>query len=634
MNPDSARLRMGVLGVVVISLFAALLARLWYLQVLAAPELRVEAQQNSVRVVVTEAVRGRILDRNGKVLVDNRVVDAVTISRDEANRNPGVLARLSVVLGVPEAELRRRVDDDRFSPFKPAPIAEEVPEEKLIYIREHQADFPGVDVVALTRRNYPAGPLAAHLLGYVGEINDRELAARKDAGYKAGDTIGKSGVEAAYETELRGQPRIEKLEVDSKGQVLGVLGVQPAVPGRDVQLTVDLDAQRLAEESLAEGLERARSSWDRNTAKYFLAPAGAIVVLDPRGGSVVAMASYPSYDPREFVNGISESRFRQLQDPAGYFPLNDRALQGLYAPGSTFKLVSGLAAMRNGLVSARDTILDTGSIQVGNPPRIFRNARGQVNGRINMAQALTVSSDVFFYEMGKNLWEGRRFGPTAMQEVAVDLGLGARTGIELPFEVDGRIPTPESRRKLHDANPQAFPTRDWFTGDNMNLAVGQGEVVVTPLQLATAYATFANGGTVYAPRVAGSVLDPDRRGVRPVPVREVRRVELPPSIRQPLLDGFKGVVSDPDGTAFGAFAGFPLNRFPVAGKTGTAEVFGKQDTALFSAFAPADNPQYVVTVVMEESGFGAAAAAPVARRVLEGLAGGAPQPVQRAAGLD
>ena len=625
---------MGVLGVVVISLFAAMLARLWYLQVLAAPDLRVEAQKNSVRVLVTEAVRGRILDRNGKVLVDNRVVEAVTISRDEANRNPGVLARLSVVLAVPEAELRRRVDDDRYSPFKPAPIAEDVPEEKLIYIREHQDDFPGVEVVPRTRRNYPSGPLAAHLLGYVGEINDRELATRKDAGYKAGDTIGKSGVEASYESDLRGQPRIEKLEVDSKGQALRVLGVQPAVPGHDVQLTVDLDVQRLAEESLAKGLERARTAYDRNTAKHFLAPGGAVVVLDPRDGSVVAMASYPTFDPREFVDGISESRFRQLQDPAGYYPLNDRAIQGLYAPGSTFKLVTGLAALQKGLISARDTLLDNGSIQVGNPPRTFRNARGQVNGRIDVAQALTVSSDVFFYEMGKNLWEGRRFGQTTIQEVAGELGLGSATGIELPYEADGRIPSPETRRRLHDANPEAFPTRDWFTGDNMNLAVGQGEVAITPLQLATAYATFANGGTVYAPRVAGSILDADRQALRQVPVREVRRVQLPPAIRQPLLEGFKGVVSDPDGTAFGAFAGFPLSRLSVAGKTGTAEVHGKQDTALFTAFAPADNPQYVVTVVMEESGFGAAAAAPVARRIFDGLAGVAPQPVSRAAGLD
>jgi len=631
-NLDSSRLRMGVLGVIVISLFAAMLARLWYLQVLAAPSLRVEAQQNSVRVIVTEATRGRILDRNGKVLVDNRVADAVTVRRDELERNAGLLGRLVPVLGISEPDLRKRVDDDRYSLFKPVPVAEDVAEEKLIYIRERQADFPGVDVVSLPRRNYPGGTLAAHLLGYVGEINDRELAPRKDRGYKAGDTIGKSGAESAYEADLRGRPQVEKLEVDSRGQVLRSLGVQPAVPGNDVQLTVDLDVQLLAEESLMEGLVRARESYDPNSGRSFVAPAGAVVVLDPRDGSVVAMASFPTYDPREFVDGIREARFRELQDPAGYYPLNDRALQGQYAPGSTFKLVSGLAAMQKGLISARDTVLDGGSITVGG--RVFRNARGRVYGRLNVTRAVTVSSDVFFYQLGKNLWEVKRFGPNSMQETARALGMGAPTGIELPNEAAGRVPDKDSRKRLNQANPEAFPNGDWFTGDNMNLAVGQGELVVTPLQLATAYATFANGGTVYAPRVGRTAVDTDGRVVRTVEPKEVRRIDLPPTIRDPLLQGFEGVVTDPDGTAVGAFAGFPHSQFPVAGKTGTAEVVGKQDTALFSAFAPANDPRYVVTVVMEEAGFGSAAAAPVARRVLDGVAGLAPQPVARAGGTD
>jgi penicillin-binding protein 2 len=633
MSPENTRLRMGVLGVVVVSLFAAMLVRLWYLQVLAAPSLRVEAQQNSVRLIVTEAPRGRVLDRNGNILVDNRTVDAVTVSRDEVNRNPGLIPRLSTLLAVPEDDLRKRVEDDRFTIFKPVPVAEDVPKETLIYIREHQEEFPGVGAVQLTRRAYPHGTLAAHVLGYVGEINDRELAPRKSAGYKVGDTIGKSGVEAAYETDLRGQPQIEKLEVDSKGRVLRTLGVQPPVQGHDVQLTIDLDLQRLAEESLQQGLERSRRAYDRNTAKYFLTTAGSVVVLDPRNGAVVAMASNPTYDPREFVDGISESRFRELQDPAGNFPLNNRVLQGLYAPGSTFKLVSALAALREGVMSPRDTLVDNGSITVGGETK--RNAGGQINGRIDITRAMTVSSDVYFYEMGKRLWEARgRYGPTPMQETARDLGMGTPTGIELPFEAGGRIPDAESRKKLHDSNPEAFPTRDWYTGDNMNLAIGQGELAITPLQLANAYAVFANGGTLYAPRVASTVLDVDDKVVRQVEPRVTHTVELPPAFRQPLLAGFQGAIADPDGTAFGAFTGFPLDAFPVAGKTGTAQVSGKQDFALFTAFAPASDPRYVVSIVMEEAGFGAQAAAPVARRILEGPAGVAPQEVERAGGRD
>ena len=628
MTPESTRLRMGVLGVVIVSLFAAMLVRLWYLQVLAAPSLRVEAQQNSVRLIVTEAPRGRILDRTGKVLVDNRTVDAVTVTRDEVNRNPGLIPRLSALLAVPEEELRKRVADDRFTIFKPVPVAEDVPKETLIYIREHQEEFPGVGAVQLTRRDYPHGSLAAHLLGYVGEINDRELAPRKAAGYKVGDTIGKSGVEAAYETDLRGEPQIEKLEVDSKGRVLRTLGVQPAVQGHDVQLTIDLDLQRLAEDSLQQGLERSRRAYDRNTAKYFLTTAGSVVVLDPRDGSVVALASNPTYDPREFVDGISESRFRELQDPAGNFPLNNRVLQGLYAPGSTFKLITALAALEKGVMAPRDTLVDNGFITVGGETK--RNAGGQVNGRVDIVRAMTVSSDVYFYEMGKRMWEARgRYGPTPMQDMARSLGLGTPTGIELPFEAGGRIPDAESRKKLHDANPEAFPTRDWYTGDNMNLAIGQGELAITPIQLANAFAAFANGGTLYAPRVASSVVDLARKVVREVEPRVTHKVDVPPTFHQPLLAGFQGAIADPDGTAFGAFAGFPLDRFPVAGKTGTAQVAGKQDFALFTAFAPAHDPRYVVTVVMEEAGFGAQAAAPVARRILEGPAGVAPQQVER-----
>jgi len=624
---------MGILGVIVVSLFTAMLVRLWYLQILAAPALSVEAQNNSVRFIATEAPRGRILDRNGRVIVDNRVVNAVTLTRDNADKHPEVLDRLSPILGVSVDDLRKRQRDDRFSVFKPVPLTEDVPTEKLIYIKEHQADFPGVDAVQLTQRNYPNGALAAHLLGYVGQINDKELAPRKAAGYRAGDNIGKSGVEAAYEVDLRGQAAIEKLEVDSKGHVLRTLGFQPAVQGHDVQLTIDLDLQALAEESLQQGLETARGTYDRNTGRSFLAPAGSAVVLDPTNGSVLAMASNPTYDPRVFVDGISQANFAQFQDPAGFFPLNNRVLQGLYAPGSTFKLVTGIAALDKGLITPVDTVVDTGSITVGG--QIFRNALSEPHGRIAVPRAVTVSSDVFFYDLGKRFWEGRdHYGPTAIQDVARSVGMGGPTGIELPFESDGRVPDPASRKKAHDANPEAFPTRDWFTGDNMNLAVGQGELVVSPLQLADAYATFANGGMLYAPRVGANILDANAQVVRKIEPQTVRKVEIAPTVREPLLAGFTGAVADPKGTAFPAFAGFPLAQFPVAGKTGTAEVAGKGDTSLFSAFAPADDPKFEVTVVMEQSGFGAEAAAPVARRVFEKLAGLAPQPVNRVGGSD
>src|SRR5438270_4065643 len=335
---ESPRLRLGIVAIVVVSLFAALLARLWYLQVLAAPQCRTQANVNRVRTIYTEAPRGRILDRNGKVIVDNRVSDAVVVNREEmGTRRAEVIPRLGQVLNMPVSDIQKHLDDKRYSPFKPIPVATDVPKETIIYIREHQADYPGVGGVQLTERFYPHGSLAAHLLGWVGEINGGELASLKKKGYREGDSIGKSGIEKIYEDDLRGKPQIERLEVDSKGRVLRPLGTEPAVQGHDVQLTMDLDIQKLAEDSLAQGLQVARGTYDKSSAKRFIAPGGAVVVLDPKDGSVLALASNPTYDPSIFVNGIKPDVFAQLQDPASSFPLNDPALQGQYAPGSTSK---------------------------------------------------------------------------------------------------------------------------------------------------------------------------------------------------------------------------------------------------------------------------------------------------------
>ena len=619
MTQDSSRLRLGVLGMVVLSLFCALLARLYYLQVLASPTLKVEAQHNSVAVVYTEAPRGRILDRNGKVLADNRVVLALVADRVEVAKHADVLPRIASLLNVPIAVLQERMADERFSLFKPVPVALDVPKDKLIYVREHQGDFPGIEGVQLTERFYPNGTLAAHVLGTVGEINDTELAPRKSDGYRAGDTIGKSGIELTYESELRGDAEIAKLEVDSVGRVQRSLGAQPAVQGDDVRLSIDIDIQRLAEESLTQGIELARRSTDFLTGKPFIASGGSVVVLDPRDGSVLAMASNPTFDPNEFTNGISVRRFSELNDPAGHYPLNNRAIQGLYAPGSTFKLATSLAALKAGLISARDSYNDQGAYVVAG--QRFTNARGVRNGPVNVIQALTVSSDVFYYWLGERFWDGRgKYGTAAIQDVARSLGMGEFAGIDLPFESNGRIDDPAGRERLHKENPEAFPFPDWYTGYNLNVAVGQGDTAMTPLQLANSYATFANGGTVYTPQVGKAVVDRQGQELRRVEPKPVRTVELPPSVREPLLAGFRGVVAGENGTAFGAFAGFPLGQFPVAGKTGTAEIEGKQDTSLFTAYAPADNPRYVITVVMEESGLGASAAAPVARRILEGIA--------------
>ena len=629
---DNARLRMGVLGMVVLSLFAAMYARLWYLQVVAAPESERAVIINQVRFVPEEAPRGRILDRQGRILVDNRVSQAVTVNRVKFKNDVDTVTRLAALLGIPPAVLVNRMNDQRFSPYKPVPVAEDVPESVIVYLAEHRDEFPGVEAQQLTERAYPHGSLAAHVLGYVGEINDKELEGRKgsEKTYRLGDDIGKSGVERSFEDFLRGMPGVTKLEVDSRGKVLQTLDAQAPVQGEDMQLTIDLDVQRLTEESLVQGIEAARRAKERESDKTFAAPAGAVVVMDPRDGAVLGMASFPTFAPGDFVNGIKPEVFAALNEPGSHFPLSNRAVSGQYAPGSTFKLVTALAGLKDGLIQPVTTVDDRGSLRVGN--RTFRNAGSRAWGRVNLARALTVSSDVYFYQLGSNFWSRRSQVGDGIQDTARELGMGAPTGIALESEARGRVPDPESRKRLHDRNPQAFPEGKWFAGDNVNLAIGQGEMVVTPLQLANAYAAFANGGTLFTPRIGARALKQDGAVVEDIAPQVVRKLDLTAG-RGAVMAGLRGAVTDPDGTAHGAFFAFPSN-LPVAGKTGTAQVFGKQDTALFVGLAPVDNPQFVVAVVMEEAGFGGSAAAPVARRILEGLAGKPPGPVQLAGGTD
>ena len=479
----------------------------------------------------------------------------------------------------------------------------------------------------MAERAYPHGTLAAHLLGYVGKINQAELDARKADNYGSGDEIGKSGVELLYEQWLRGQPGETRLEVDSADRVVRTLFHRNPVPGHDIRLTLDLGIQAAAEAALAKAMGAAQGVYDRNQAKNFIAPAGAAVVLDPRDGSVRALASAPTFDPASFVGGISSEQFSLLNQPDAHQPLNNRAISGDYAPGSTFKLATAVAALSTHMLDPRTTVNDTGKYTLKNCAGdrcIFRNAVDEAHGLVNLQRAITVSSDVFFYGLGAQFWNQRSTYGDAIQTAAKSLGLGRKTGIGLVGERAGRVPDPASRLALHNANPTAFPNGSWRTGDNINLSIGQGELVVTPLQLAEAYATFSKGGHGYVPRVASEALRNTQQGSKVAATFGAKAVAGAPlslDVLNPIVAGLRGVVSDPKGTAANAFAGFPLNELSVAGKTGTAQVHGKQDTALFAAYAPVDNPQWAVAVVLEEAGFGGSVAAPVARHIFDAVLG-------------
>lgn len=622
---------MSVLGVVVVACFVALLARLWYLQIMESPQLGQLAAVNTTRTIAVEAPRGRILDVKGRVLVDNRTSLVVGVDRNvlakitDKDAYASNLADVLTRYGTPvkTATIQRRINDAQYDQLRAVPVSTDVSPEVMVYLSEHADDFPGVSVTRQSRRVYPYGAAAANILGYVGRISSDALKTAepgldpetgKPKLYQADSSIGLAGIEASYEKDLRGTPGIETLQVDAKNRPVQRVDYQAPKPGSDVQLHIDIDVQIRAEQALADRLATIRGTIQRD-GTVLKAPAGSVVAMSPVDGGVLALATFPSYDPAEFAAGISQARYDELRDQNGVSALIDRSITGQYAPGSTFKLVTAAAAMENGLIDGNTYYYDDGVYTVGTQP--FTNAGGAKNGSIALPQALTVSSDVYFYWLGDRL-----DGTTHIQDTAAAFGFDQRTGIDLPNESAAYVWTPAEKKALHQKNPAAYPDGEWYTGETVQLAVGQLVVTSTPLQVARAYAAFANGGTVYQPHVAWRVLHSDPLGVgtgaviRTIDPLVTGHVDLPPGVRDPIEVGFRNVTNG-IGTAAVAFEGFDQSRFKVAGKTGTAQVNGRADTSLFASYAPADAPAYAVTAVLEESGFGADAAGAVVRSVYD-----------------
>lgn len=657
---DPGRLRLRIFAFVALSLFGALFTRLWYLQGVESEEYQAEATVNVIREVYEEAPRGRILDRNGRVLVDNRVVDVVTVDRSaiadlDGDERDEMFRRLAVTISrsgrlTKVSSIQREVDNPEYGPFDVIPIAVDVDSELLVFLGERPDLFPGVDVVSRTVRSYPYGPVAAHVLGYVGPVTLGELEsanARVEPGdpdrYQLNSEIGKSGVEQAFEDVLRGVPGVRYLEVDNRGEVIRErveLRREP-IPGNDVVLTIDVDLQAVAEQELADGLARARNPGPAGEDNY-VAAAGSVVAVDPRDGGVLAMASFPTYDPSDFVNGISFAQFERLTSPDSYAPILNRAIQGTYAPGSTFKVVTALAALEKGYLGptspieqARDgTIYDAGTYVYPDCNQDYEAAdscefESPFVGEATypLWQALSDSSDVFFYTLGgEGFWKETVRGPEGdeyIQTVARRLGLGTTTGLQLPYERSGVVPD----RAYFDAQAEAGVfLRDgsqWFPGDTIQLAIGQGDLLVSPLQLANLYATIANGGTLHQPNIVLRTQTADGETVLEFGPRVLRELDLPTDDLWDVEEGLINVTRS--GTAAGTFAGFPFETWSVAGKTGTAQVRGKADTSLFAAYGPTrqpgelggPEPEIAVAAVLEESGFGSEAAAPVIREILE-----------------
>lgn len=645
-------LRLVFLGALAALLLLALLARLWFLQVLAGDRFAALADSTRLRTVVSPAPRGHILATDGRELVRNRPALALVADRQRLIADDGgprdeeaarVVGRLAVLLDLGQDEVLRRINDRRYSPFRPVPIAVDVSEALVLTVRQNQELFRGVGTDTIPVREYPEGELAAHLVGYLGQVSREELADPAFADYRGGDLVGRGGLEQSYEAELRGRGGQQVLVVNRRGAVIDVQSDRAAVPGLDLVTWLDLDLQRAVEEALAEGIVASRSIL-RSDGRLLPSTAGSAVVLDARTGGVLALASYPTYDPREFVGGVSRAYWDLINDPAQYQPLTNRPIAGQYPPGSVFKVASGAAMLEAGLVSP--------STRVGCPSSYvaadvtFRNWNPVGEGPMDLATALKRSCDTYFYDLSFRLWqrEQRQDAPDeVLQAVARRFGFGAALGIDLPGEQAGVVPSREWRREFWLRYRDGYCERAegaapgslarellsdlcrfgglWRGGDAVNLSIGQGDMLSTPLQVAAAYQAIANDGVLMRPTVGRELRAADGTLVRTIEPEPLGDLGLDAAALAALHDGLERVVMEPGGTAVGAFAGFPLAQVPVAGKTGTAERDPRVPYAWFAAYAPADAPEVVVVVSVEEGGGGSQTAAPIARRILEHVFG-------------
>jgi penicillin-binding protein 2 len=644
-------MRVAILGGIALTLFGIVFFRLWFLQVLSGDQYLVQARENRTREVRIQAPRGEIVDRTGAVLVDNRPANVIKLSpqnlpeqtisdaaawgqamgrrerRPKGRKGEPVplppvatpqlrqtYERLGRVLQMrPETIHRRVIEQLARLPYSAVTVRSDVPRSILNFISERKEDFPGVEPEQVYLRAYPQKDLAAQLLGTVGEISPRELRMRRNRGVEQGTIIGKGGLEYTYDRYLRGRDGARILRVDANGRFRadsGPLRERDPVPGRQLRLSLDLGLQRTGQEvmrAIGGGLP------------------GAFVAMNPRNGQVYAMGSLPSFDPNVFAKPISQSRFEQLTSEENGAPLINRAINGAYATGSTFKPITALAALDKGVVTTGTVINDTGCIEIGT--RTACNAGKQPNGPVEIRKAMQVSSDIYFYRQGINLF-GLDGEP--LQSWAKRLGLGRRSGLDLPEDTRGTIPGRDWRVKLNEREREcrktnkgrpcyALEMRPYNVGDNVNLAVGQGEIAATPLQMAIAYSTIVTGGRVPRPHLGLEIQDPTGRVVQKVDPGTARRVKIDPAHRQAIMDGLALAARQAPGTSAHIFAGWPHGRLPVFGKTGTAEVPYNGmlvDQSWYVAYVPHESKPIVVAATVERGGFGADRAAPIVRRML------------------
>ncbi len=597
-------MRIGVLLIVTFVLFGVIAFRLWYMQVLSGDTYVKVAKDNRIREVKVEAPRGVIYDRNGKILVENRAgldVGLLPMDMYDPKKAPeqftAEIDGLAKVLNLDSSELMAAYTKAKKDPYVTYVVKEDVAENPTVaYIKEHSELFKGIQVENSYLRQYPFGAFATHLLGYVGEASQNDLDQEQFSTLTPGATLGKDGVERKYDSFLRGTDGYKTVEVDAAGRPKRVVEDFAPTPGSNLWLTISSDLQQAAENALVEGIQLAQANG---------AAGGAVVAMDPNNGEILAMASFPDYDPSLWVGGMASVKYKELTAPQAHFPLYDRVIDGLYPAGSTFKPFVATAALAAGVITPETTFDCKGSYKAYF--QTWKDWEAKGHGTVNLLQAIAESCDVYFYNVGNLLYS--QSGPV-LQDGVRKFGFGQTTGIDLPGETTGSR-VPDKYWKLEVG--KTAEDKKWKPGDEINLAIGQGDLLVTPMQMVVALSAIANGGTLWVPHLGWLITDASGNRIHQFESEKRGELGISLDILDIVRQGMLGVTSE-GGTAYGAFKNFPI---AVAGKTGTAQKLPEKDYALFMGYAPADKPEIAVVAIIEQGGHGSSVAAPVVRRVLE-----------------
>ncbi len=635
--------RLGALALTFAALFGVLALKMWTIQVTSTATYVEAAQSNLVKFVETPAPRGQIRDIHGNLLADNRnarvaVIEGALVTREGEDL---LVRNLAAFSGRPASEVKELVDEARRRGDR-IEVVSELTDEQVVFLSEHHEDFVGVRIVDTPVRVYVDGELAADVIGYIGRPNADDL---EKPGVKPTDVLGKAGVERQYDGVIRGDSGRIGYRINARGEILAQLSEELPSPGSTVFLTIDSEVQAILNSSLEQGLLNARELYRSGGCvpgdEDIGCPVRAVgLVLDATDGAVVAMSSVPSFDPNIFVEGVSEDEWARLNSQAVF---NNFAIQGLYAPASTFKTVAYVAALEEGIfpqdvaTDEENSYICDGLLEFrfnDGSPQLYRDWLPEGHGAINLHDALHESCDLYFWEIALKVWNGRgtEFEPDLLQQWARKFGFDSPTSIDLPFERGGLIPDKTWFENAQVETPLLVRDTPWAGGDVMNIVIGQGSVLATPLQMANAYAAMVNGGTLWQPRVVDHVETADGEILDNTPFA-VNEIKMDDRTVQLLRRDLEQVINGPSGTARTAFADFGANVELVGGKTGTGEVIKRNDDnadeilrdvddALFVGVAPINNPKYVVVVVIERGGSGGRVAAPTAARVLQFLLNG------------